>query len=279
MSFFVNLDISKFADLQDIDKKIRAEAEKAGKQLVAMTRAHIIEEASKKLRSRRQMYVDSLTHFQVDESTFVINLDGKARWIEDGLPEHNMLDDLLASTHAKTAKDGSKYMVVPFEHNKGPSVITPAQANLLASIKASLRAVKIPFGKIEKDENGEAKLGLIHKLNLTTPNKTHYGVGQGHGQLGEPIQGWSKDGFSGVPVLKGANIYQKKVPAKGGGDKVQRTIMTFRVASSKHQEDAGRWDHPGLEPTNFLDEAADWAQTQWDTIIARKLVAEVVGGI
>ena len=175
MSFFVNLDLSPLKKIEGAAEVIRAEAEKAGKQLVAMTRAHIVEEASKKLRSRREMYVDSLTHFQVDENTFVVNLDGKARWIEEGLPEHNMLDDLLSSGKAKTAADGSKYVVVPFQHNVGPSKITPAQANLLATIKSELRKAQIPFGKIEKDEAGQPKTGLLHSLNISTPPRTHSG--------------------------------------------------------------------------------------------------------
>lgn len=279
MTFFVNLDLTPLQKVLDADAKIREEAEKAGKQLVAMTRAHIVEEASRKLRSRRQMYVDSLTHFQVDENTFVVNLDAKARWIEEGLPEHNMLDDLLSSHSAKTAQDGSKYVVVPFQHNVGPSTITPAQANLLATIKMELRKAKIPYGKIEKDENGDPKLGLLHRLNISTPLKTKEGVGQGHGPIGDPIQGWSADGASGTPVLKGARVYQQKVKDKAGKDKIQRTIMTYRVASSKHHEDPGRWDHPGLEATNLMDEGGDWAQDQWDRVIAPSILDSLVSSL
>jgi len=276
MSFFVNLDISALGSLMDADKVLKDEVEKAGCQLIAMTRAHIVEEASQKLRSRRQLYIDSLTHFQADENTFIVNLDAKARWIEDGMPEHNMLDDLLSSSKAKTAADGSKYLVVPFKHNVGPSVQTPAQANLLATIKAELRKASIPFGKIEKDPTtGQAKLGLLHKLQLSTPPRTGNGPGQGHGPVGDPIQGWSADGQSGTPILKGARIYQQKVKNPKGEESIQRSIMTFRVASSKHREDADRWDHPGLEPTNFLDEGTEWAQRQWDQIIAPKLFEAV----
>lgn len=275
MSFFVNFDLSALGGLMEADKAIRAEVENAGRQLIAMTRAHIVEQASQKLRSRRQLYVDSLTHFQADENTFIVNLDGKARWIEDGMPEHNMLDDLLSSPKAKTAADGSKYLVVPFQHNVGPSVQTPAQANLLATIKTELRKASIPFGKIEKNAQGEPKLGLLHKLNLPTPTRSGNGPGQGHGPVGDPIQGWSADGKSGIPILKGARIYQQKVKNDKGKESVQRTIMTFRVASSKHREDADRWDHPGLEPTHFMDEGTEWAQQQWDQIIAPKLFEAV----
>lgn len=268
----LNLDLSGMEPLLEMDKAAREEVERAGNQLIAMTRAHIIEEANRKLRSRRQLFVDSLTHFQVDDNTFVVNLDGAARWIDEGLSEHNMLADLLGSPKAKRAADGSSYVVVPFEHNKGAAVITPAQASLLATIKTAMKQAQIPFGKIEKGEQGQPLQGVLHNLRVPTPKRTGQGPGQGHGPLGAPIQGWSADGQSGTPILQGLQVHQRTTKDKKGHDATRRSIMTFRVASSKHEKDGGRWDHPGVPPTNLMDEGADWALEQWEKTIAPQLV-------
>ena len=227
---------------------IKSEIEKTGQQLTIMTHARIVEQAAQKLHSRREMYIEALHHSQVNEHTFLITLDGEARWIEEGVSEHNMLLDLLASPKAKTAKDGSKYLAIPFKHNVGPSVATPAQANIVATIKQELKKSRIPFGKIEKDkETGQPKLGMLHSINFPSP-------------------------LQNFPILKGAKIYQHKVKDKKGNDHVQRSIMTFRIASSKHVESADKWDHPGTAPMNFMNEASDWAQQQWDNLIAPSLV-------
>lgn len=270
----IGLDLQGLEPFLSMDKAAHDLVEKTGNQLIAMTRAHLVEEASIKLRARREIFVNALSHFQIDENTFVVNLDGKARWIDEGLSEHNMLEDLLGSPKAKRSKDGGSYVIVPFEQNKGASIITPAQSNLLATIKSAMKQAQVPYGKIEKDTGGSPLQGVIHKLKVPSPAKTHQGVGQGHGPIGQPIQGWSPDGQSGTPVLKGLQVHQKTTKNAKGQDSTRRSIMTFRVASSK-QEGQGRWDHPGLPAVNLMDEAADWAVGQWDRVIAPRLIEEL----
>lgn len=264
----INLDM---ADLLKIESGISDAAKQAmkkyGDQLVAQTRAHIVEEAHKKLHTRRQMFVDALHHHQVNEDTWVISLDAKARWIDDGMPPHNMIDDLLKSKKTKRAKDGSAYLVVPFEHNKGPTQMTPAQKTLLDTVKAELKKRKIPYGKIEKNAAGEAKLGRLHSFDIKhAPLKSAPGPGTGKGPVGKVMQG-----PTGIPLLQGVSIYQKKVKDKAGKESVKRSIMTFRVVSSK-MKGQGRWDHPGLPAAKLMEDGQEWAQRQWEQEIVPQIV-------
>jgi hypothetical protein len=83
------------------------------------TRARSLELANEKLHSRRGMFIDALSHFQVDENTWVVNLDKSARWIDDGMPEHNMLENRCSRARRRRSRQGRHhYVVVPFQHNR-----------------------------------------------------------------------------------------------------------------------------------------------------------------
>lgn len=257
---YLNLDLSGALELRkELEPKIQRALNEAARDLATQTHAHILEEVQSKLHSTRDKYIAGLEFKQVNDSTWVISLDKSAMWIEEGMPEHEMLDNLLSSPKAKTAKDGSKYMVVPFDHKKGPTQQTQAQKSLTDTIKQEMAKRKIPYAKVETDANGQPKLGMLHKFDIMkTPLKTHDGPGQGKGPIGQVRQG-----PTGIPFLQGVRVYQKKVKDQATGkDKVQRGIMTFRVASSKHKG-TGRWVHPGLEAKKFFEEAQDWALQQW----------------
>jgi hypothetical protein len=81
--------------------------------------------------------------------------------------------------------------------------------------------------------------------------------------------------------LDGVSIYQrmKKNPdgsmatGRKGNPVVVRDVMTFRVASSKHM--GQKWDHPGLEGKEFLDEAYSWALNHWETEILPSIIKTV----
>lgn len=280
--FFINVDMSDLFSLNGMTDAAKKAMQEQGTKLAAMTRAHIAERAAEVLHTRRGMFVEALTHFQVDESTWVVNLDASVRWIDEGMPEHNMLDALLKSKGAKRAKDGSTYVVVPFKHGpKGKTEMTPAQATLLQTIKSELKQRDIPYAKIEKDDQGNAKLGKLHSFNINDqPIKTENKPGQGKGPIGAVMQGpprLSHGGtrMKGTPLLSGVSIYQKK----GADGKVKRSIMTFRIASSKHKEEGGRWEHPGLPPTNLMQEGYEWAMKTWERDIAPQVMAKFIASL
>lgn len=262
----VNIDASAIVNVgTDLERDLKKVMKDAGQKIMAMTYAHIVEEAGKKLHSRREMYIKGIKTSQVGEDTFLIHLDASVMWIEEGMEAHNMVEDLLSGKGTKTAKDGSKYAVIPFKHNKGPTQQTPAQTSLTDTIKSELKKKGIGYSKIEKDSMGKPKLGLLHSLDIRTPAKTAEGPGQGKGPMGQP-----KQGPTGIPFLHGVRVYQREVAGPGGQKTVKRDIMTFRVVSSKHKNQ-GRWDHPGLDAVKIFDGAIDWAKKTWE----EKIVPEI----
>lgn len=273
--FYVNLDMSGIMDLLQLPKVVKQQVASAGNALTAMTKDYMTTEAQHRLKSRRKMFIDGLSTYQESADTWIINLDASVGWIEDGMEPHNMLDDLLSSPKAKTGKDGGKYLIVPFEHKKGATEMTPAQANLTQTIKAEFQKLGVPYGKIEKNNDGSPKLGVLHKIEITQlPLKSFDGPGQGDGPMGAAIQG-----PTGIPYLQGIQVSQRMVKNKNGGESVRRDIMTFRVASSKHRSQSGRWDYPGVAPTHIMKDAAKWAAEQWEQKIAPQLLAGITAAI
>jgi hypothetical protein len=266
---FVNVDLSDIADLLDIEGGLKSATKDAARDLAAMVQAKATELAATKLHARRDMFVKGLSLKQVNEETWLVSLDAKIRWIDDGQSSHNMLDKLLASSKAKRAKDGSKYVVVPFDHSpgRGPSTTTSPQQDLISTIKSELKKRGIPFGKIETDAAGQALTGRLHSFDImTAPTKSSHGPGQGKGPLGA-----SRQGPTGIPFLQGVTVYQNK----GKDGKVRRQVMTFRIASSKHQGQ-GRWEHPGNHAVNIMEDAAKWALETWEKEVAPALIDKVI---
>jgi hypothetical protein len=279
----INLDLSPLQKLAaDGDAVLKQAAKRAGDTLAPAVHAHVLEEANKKLHSRRKKFVDAVSFKQQNDSTWLIILDASARWIDDGTEPHEMIDSLLSkrtskSQGAKTARDGSKYRIIPFEHGpgKGPGSSTPAEASLQQAIKKELRRAQnnitgekgIPWGKLEVGKDGKPLTGLLHSLDIRhSPVKTANGPGQGWGPIGGV-----KQGKTGIPFLQGVRIYQRAVKGADGKERVQRSIMTFRTVSSKHKG-TGRWFHPGLEPVHIFDEAHKWGKDKWEKEVLPSII-------
>jgi hypothetical protein len=246
-----------------------------------MTMAKVTELANERLHSRRKQFIDALS-MREEDGIWVIELAGEARWIDDGMEPHSMLDALLSSPKAQRSADGSTYVVVPFEHGPGKGATnTPAsQLDLVGTVKSEMKRRKIPWATIERDDQGRPKLGRLHKFSVKgKPSKTGEGPGQGWGPVGDTKQGYSDrnarmrqhggPGGGGIPFLQGVAVYQNAV--EGGG--VKRSVMTFRIASSKHRGE-GRWEHPGLEPVNIFEDAWKWALETMDKEIMPKLAEQ-----
>ncbi len=254
------IDIAEVRELfSGLTKDLEQRLGVAAASLAVQTHAHVKEQAQSRLHSRREMFVEALTIEQIDAHTWSITVPQKVRWIEDGMPAHDMLEDLLKSPKAKTSKDGGKYIVIPFKHNKGPTQQTPAQSALLQTIKKELKKKSIPYGKIEKNPDGSPKQGLLHKFDIMKPSP--------------------KAEHHSNHILEGISVYQKgkKNPdgspkmGKDGHQSVSREIMTFRIASSKHKG-TGKWFHPGVEAMNFLDEGYEWAMRLWESEIQPEIL-------
>ena len=276
----VNLDLSGVKEAIRELSEFQAEVQAKASDLAAQVHLHIKEQVQQKLNTRREIYDQALSSVQqVGPGTWVIVLDKSANWVEEGMPEHSMVDDLLRNG-AKTAKDGSKYRVIPFDQGKGGATTTAGQNMLNVALRQELKKRNINYKKIERHPDGQPKTGLLHKFDITDkplrPGGTEGKPGFGKGAVSEVMQGPNAQGGmgGGIPLLQGVRIYQSlvwKKDAQGnsvpnmdkqGRQKATRGIVTFRVVSSKH---AGiKWQHPGLEGTHFFDEAETWAGAQWE---------------
>jgi hypothetical protein len=290
----VNVDIGDFKDLgAGMEEELKKACADASRDLAAATHGKAVELANEKLHARRRAYIDALRLSQ-EGDVWVLSLAASASWIEDGMPPHNMLDALLSSPKAKPGPNGSHYIVIPFEHGpgKGPAEDTTEHQDLVDTLKKEMKRgvidldsrgekaerKKIPWGKIEMGADGNPKLGRLHRFNIQdSPLKSHDGPGQGRGPVGDVRQGPNMrqragggPGGGGNPFLQGVAVYQKLDDT----GKVQRSVVTFRIASSNQQGES-IWDHPGLEAVNIIDQAWEWAMTQVESEILPKLIERV----
>ena len=232
LRFFVNAEAiaEEFGELK---KQVEEALTQGVRQMASMTHAKTQELASAKLQSTRQTYLDNLEFQEVDNGIWIVSLDQPALWIEEGRKAGDMTEDLLRK-NAKISKDGFKYKAIPFGHGKTPSQ-TPASALMfLNHVKALLKSRKIPYKKIEYNNDGSPRLGRLHTIKDINSLKPSARASHG--------------------ALDSLTIYQRKLPS----GKVRRDIMTFRVVSSKHK--GSKWIHPGFEPKKFMDEALKWAE-------------------
>ncbi len=264
--FTINIDLSQINQLTELGPTLKKIANEVGDELSQMVIAKAKEKAAEKLHTRRKMYQDGLSWKKAGDNTWLIVLNGKVRWIDDGQTALDMLKGLLNSPKVKYGKNG-KYIVVPFDHSPGGkggagSKIgrTAAQSDLVNAVKTEMKARGIPFGKIEKDSDGNDKTGKLHSFNITNaPKKQDDGLGQRRGPVGEVMQGAKEKGeTSGTPFLQGVNVYQSK-DKKG---KTQRSIMTFRVATES-RGGAPRWEHPGNAAVDILEKSVEEAIDLW----------------
>lgn len=243
MGLKFNIDAAAIAEaFKEMAMEVEQDLQKGIANLAAMTDAKTKELAQAELKSTRQKYIENLTMEEVSPGIWVVALDQPALFIEEGLEaDFDMKPGLLKN--AKTAADGSKYKVVPFDQGKAPSQMTPYAQDVVNRIKKQLKTDNIPFKKLEHNENGSPKRGLLHQKN--------YG-----GEI---------PGKGNTPVMDGVSIYQSVT--KTGN--VRRDIMTFRTVSSKQGD---KWKHPGLDAKKFMDKALEWAIKEWEDKILPEIL-------
>lgn len=218
--------------------------------LAASTHAKAIELATDKLSTTRETYTDALSFQQLNENMWVVELDmDKAGWIEDGR-KAGFMEELLNGKSSKISKDGKRYAVIPFEHSKPPSKQAPSAQRFTQEIRKFLKEKEINYKKIEYNDDGSPKLGLLHSFK----------------------EGIGKELFPSFPakhdVFKGLSIYQTKDKTTG---KVKRDVMTFRVITEDHKAE-GLWNHPGRQAAFIIDHSYDWALKEFDTVIMPQIL-------
>lgn len=281
----LDLDISEILQLGKEFEFFEEELNRNVSLLAGQTHLHMLEQVQQRLHSRRAMYVKALCRpTEIEPGVYAITLNEEAVWIEEGLPAHSMVKDLLGD-NPKVAKDGSRYRVIPFEHSKGgPTSQTPAEQELVTAIKGELKKLRIPWKGIERNPDDTPKSGTLHRFNIDGPVRppgTEAGPGQnqhgyGHGSIGSPMVG-----PSGIPFLKGVTISQSPLFNTDGSPKLDskgrhaasRSIKTFRVVSSKHE--GSKWLYPGIEGTHFFEDALSWCEREWEQNILPSILKKL----
>lgn len=241
--FKFEIDVDQItAHLKDAKDEAQAMLTEAVKAASAMTYAKAQELAGQRLKSRLKMYQEALSYREVSAGLWVVELDEKALWIEDGKNAGSMVDDLLRK-NPKINKKGERYKVIPFDQGDSARATstTGETANIVKLLKSELKARGVPFKGIEKNADGTPKLGKLHTMNIQSPKPT---------------------AKASTPALYGLTIYQR-MNARG---KVKRDIMTFRIVNDDAKR-LGKWFHPGTQPVNIFEDVFKWVNDQWDNNI------------
>jgi hypothetical protein len=234
MALIINIDTAALTkELKEFAEQAERDIKDSMANLSTIAHAKIVELASQKLKTTREIFLDSLSAPEkLTDGVYVISLDKKAFFIEEGIePNTDMKEWLLKG--GKISKGGYKYKVIPFEHSKVPSQLTPKAKNIVSQIKTNLKKAKVPFRGIEKNPDGSPRLGKLHSLNFPS----------------------DIPGKGNTPALSGVSIYQTLTQTGN----VRRDIMTFRTATNS-PAGQGKFIHPGSEGKEIMDEAATWAE-------------------
>lgn len=243
-----DIDIESLSDgFGSLKKELQKDLKKSVGALASMTHAKTLEIANNELSSLSSMYKDGVSFQQLEENLWVVSLDEKLLWIEEGR-KSGFMEELLTGKSSKVSAEGNRYAVIPFEHSKKPSEQSQQAKTLTDQIRAELKKKDIPYRKLEYNQDGSPRLGLLHRFNIDSARL--------------------KDHHKDSP-LKGVAIYQRQ--QKDGS--VRRDIMTFRVISEKHK-DEGKWVHPGREGNKIMDKAFEWAEREWEQKILPEVLAK-----
>ena len=146
----------------------------------------------------------------------------------------------LGGGKAKTAKDGSKYVIIPFRHSKSADArfgYTGKAAGVTPDLKGQLRKVTKKYGL---DKALTSSVGEIATRRVPRNAPVH-------------------------PYLQGLQKTEYAQPTRSGGMKRSSTLTTFRVMSEKSAPDS--WIHPGLRPLSLLQEVSAWVDKDMERMV------------
>lgn len=210
--------------------------------------------AQARLKSTRADYVQGLQHGETlvtrvigVNTVFEVQLVGKMpNNIEFGMASFDMKTvrpGWLGGSKAKTSKDGTKYVTIPFRHSLSSA------AHLAYTGKAKQQDLKKKLTQVVKDYGLDrmaraASGAVIAGPTSRVPNNA-------------PVH----------PYLKGLTRIQNPTQGKtkSGQGRGSSQLLTWRVMSEKSKPDA--WIHPGIKAANLLPEVEKWVDNELDRII------------
>jgi hypothetical protein len=248
MSLDFTIDIDAITqELKETSKELAKDLLDGVEGLATMTHLKTLELSRDKLGSLSKKYSDAITFENPMKGLWIINLDEKAMFIEENYPAHFM-SELLEGKSARTAKDGTKFAVIPFEHSKAPSEMSHKAQDLSKLLKDEFKKRGISWKKIELNPDGSPRTGVVHRFDVESARPT---------------------ANSGDPALKGVTVYQ----SKGADGNMRRDILTFRTISEKSEEQ-GKWQYPGREGSKLLDLSFEWAEKEWSEKILPEILSK-----
>lgn len=218
-------------------------------------RTEIVRRAGQELGTTANDYIQGLLpvqyHFpsgKVPDGEHTVATIALAGWLPNALEQGWSGGDLkvflLSGRNSKTAKGGGRYNVVPFRHGAPGG----SRRNIQKMGDAHEKAGRMTHKQAQKMARS------VHKAakNLKPGER----LGAGHSPKLRPHHSTS--------IHTGMQRQRKKYKSA-----TQSKYMTFRTVSSK----SSGWVHPGIEPHEFFDEAADYADK-----VAGKLFQKALSG-
>lgn len=255
----------------DIDK-FKAKVDQEAKNIAVMTHAFVAAKAKNELNSfQQQAYLgkneENLRYSKLGEGVYLVELDAKAAFIEDGSPKKFMKWLLDNNPKAKTAKDGSRYAHIPFSHTKSNSTknVNDSKSAFYDIVSKRLKEENIDLNKIEKNTDGTPKLGIVHKINTVSilaaeKNRSNFSSPRSQ-EMAAKI---GLKPHSGIHKLEGLVVTQRK--DKSG--KIVKEAITIRTISSKHEAE-GRWYYPEIKPFKGMQSGYEYAKSLMEESIKR----------
>lgn len=235
--------------IEDLSEKVEQELHAAIENVAQAAHASMIARVQgwSMDPKNRQDYLRALQYAKIDDSSYLIYLDGEwPKKLEEGYPGYSIKDKLLASQKrvkvgsragepwVRTSKEGKKYAAVPFEHK--PFSGENSSGNLADDIK-----------KLVAQNMAGKKQSILETFNDLE---------------GRPLTGKvatvSKNSTD-VKNLKGLTKYQH-VSDSG---KVSSIYMTYRMV---HQDSPG-WQHPGHKGYQLFKQAEEYVERELENII------------
>lgn len=243
----IKVQVINLEGLQMLAKVVEPKVLRAVAQNLADAgRAAWVQFALKELHSSRNDYINSIQKVVDEKGTFTITLTGQpANMIEQGADAFDLHDTVLGDNAKSwhTAKDGGRYVAIPFRHKTPTAGPTGGQpmgsqfgqrgANSMAAEHATVKDT-LALGK--KVHKAAKKLGPSQRMlkGLAPKLREHH----------------TTDIFHGMKV--------ELQPTSSG--KSQRTYHTFRTISVGPGGDPrppGKWLHPGIQARNLSVKVAN----------------------
>lgn len=218
-------------------------------QVAKAAQAEWVRLAQSRLKSSRADYINGLRQAEsfsvrvMGASTiFEIALVGRMpNAFEFGMAGFDMKavrPGWLGGAKAKTAKDGHKYITIPFRHSMSSAAnLAYTGKAARADLKGELRKVVRKYGmdRMVRAATGQALEGPVKRIPPNAPTHSY---------------------------LQGLTRVQQRTSQP---NRAQGQLFTWRVMSER--SDPGSWRHPGLKAANLLGEVESWVDRELDGVI------------